>query len=98
MKTDNIVREESYSFALRIIKLYKYIMENKKEYVITKQLLRCGTSIGANVEEAIGAQSRKDFFTKITISYKEARESEYWIRLLRDSGYIDEKESELPGR
>jgi len=94
VKTDNVVREKSYAFALRIIKLYKYLAENKKEYVLAKQLLRSGTSIGANVEEAIGGQSKKDFIAKITISYKEARESEYWLRLLRDSGYLEDKETE----
>ncbi|MCF7809676.1 four helix bundle protein [bacterium] len=91
MKTDNVVRDKSYAFALRIIKLYKYIVENKKEYTLSKQLLRSGTSIGANVEEAIGAQSKKDFFAKLTIAYKEARESEYWLRLLKDSGDLDDK-------
>ena len=91
MKTDNVVKEKSYAFALRIIKLYKYLVENKKEYVLAKQLLRCGTSIGANVEEAIGGQSKKDFTAKLAIAYKEARESEYWLRLLKDSGELDDK-------
>ncbi|NQT34288.1 four helix bundle protein [bacterium] len=91
MKTDNVVQEKSYAFALRIIKLYKYLVENKKEYVLAKQLLRCGTSIGANVEEAIGGQSKKDFTAKLAIAYKEARESEYWLRLLKDSGELDDK-------
>jgi len=91
VKTDNVVQEKSYAFALRIIKLYKYLVENKKEYVLAKQLLRCGTSIGANVEEAIGGQSKKDFTAKLAIAYKEARESEYWLRLLKDSGELDDK-------
>jgi len=94
VKTDNAVREKSYAFALRIIKLNKYLVEYKKERVISKQLLRSGTSIGANLEEAIGGQSKKDFIAKIAISYKEARESEYWLRLLHDSGYLDENEIE----
>jgi len=92
MKTDNAVQQKSYAFALRIIKLYKYLCDTKKEYVLSKQLLRSGTSIGANVEEAIGGQSKKDFFAKLAIAYKEARESHYWLRLLRDGGIIGAKE------
>lgn len=68
--------------------------EQKKEYVLSKQLLRSGTSIGANIEEAVGGQTDKDFFAKLTIAYKEARETHYWIRLLTDTGYISEKENE----
>ncbi len=83
---ENLVKEKSYKFALRVINLYKYIAETKKEFVLSKQVLRCGTSIGANIEEAIGGQSKKDFITKMFISYKEARETHYWIKLLRDSG------------
>ena len=94
VKTDNVVKDKSYAFALRIIKLYKYLVEYKKERVIAKQLLRSGTSIGANVEEAVGGQSKKDFVAKISIAYKEARESEYWLRLLRDSGYLDDDAAE----
>jgi four helix bundle protein len=83
MKNDNVVQIKSYAFAVRIIKVFKYLSEQKKEFVLSKQLLRCGTSIGANIEEAIGGQSEKDFFAKLTISYKEARETHYWIRLLK---------------
>ena len=83
MKKDNIIQTKSYDFALRIVKLYKHLSQEKKEFVLSKQLLRSGTSIGANIEEAIGGQSRKDFFAKLTIAYKEARESHYWIRLLK---------------
>ncbi len=79
MKKDNIIQTKSYNFAVRIIKLYKHLSQEKKEFVLSKQLLRSGTSIGANIEEAIGGQSRKDFFAKLTIAYKEARESHYWI-------------------
>ncbi len=75
MKTDNVLRDKSYVFALWIIKAYQYLCDDKKEFVLSKQLLRSGTSIGANIEEAIGGQSEKDFFAKISISYKEARES-----------------------
>ena len=66
----------------------------KKEFVLSKQLLRSGTSIGANIEEAIGGQSSKDFYAKLTIAYKEARETHYWIRLLRDTNYLNKEESE----
>lgn len=93
MKKDNVIQAKSYGFALRTIKLYKFLVEEKKEFVMSKQLLRSGTSIGANVEEAIGAQSKKDFFAKLTIAYKEARESHYWIRLLTDSDYLSKSES-----
>ena len=88
MKTGNIIQEKSYTFALRIVKVYKFLIEDKKEYVLSKQLLRSGTAIGALVEEAIGGQSEKDFFAKMAIAYKEARETHYWIRLMRDSEYL----------
>ncbi len=90
----NVLRDKSYAFALRVINAYKYLCDEKKEYVLSKQLLRSGTSIGANVEEAIGGQSGRDFFAKITISYKEARETHYWLRLLRDSGYVSKSKSD----
>lgn len=89
---ENLIQQKSYSFALRIIKLYSYLTENKKEYVLSKQILRSGTSIGANVEEALGAQSKSDFIAKLSIAYKEARETSYWIRLLKDSNYLIDKE------
>jgi len=85
---ENIIQVKSYAFALRIINLYKYLTSEKREYVISKQILRSGTSIGANIEEAIGGQSDKDFLAKITIAYKEARETRYWINLLRDSNIL----------
>ena len=88
MKKDNVVQQKSYSFALRIIKLYKYLTEEKREFVISKQILRSGTSIGANVEESLGGSSDKDFIHKLTIAYKEARETRYWLRLLRESDYL----------
>lgn len=78
---NNILQEKSYTFALRIIETGQYLCNHKKEYVLSKQLLRAGTSIGANVEEAIGGQSGKDFFAKISISYKEARET-IWLHVL----------------
>ena len=90
----NVLQEKSYAFALRIVKTYQFLCSEKKEYVLSKQLMRAGTSVGANVEEAIGGQSDKDFLSKISISYKEAREAHYWIRLLRDSNYLTEKQAE----
>ena len=92
MKKDNVVRDKSYKFSIRIVNIYKFLCEEKKEFVLSKQLLRCGTSIGANVEEAIGGQSEKDFFAKLSIAYKEARETHYWIRLLTDTNYLNEKQ------
>lgn len=94
MKSDNVVQNKSYDFALRIVKVYKYLSQEKKEFVLSKQLLRSGTSIGANIEESIGGQSKADFFAKMTIAYKEARESKYWIRLLRDSDYLTIEQSD----
>ena len=80
----NVIQEKAYDFALSIIDLYKS-MKLQNEYVLSKQLLRSGTSIGANVEEATAAQSRKDFISKMSIAFKEARETSYWLRLIRDS-------------
>lgn len=91
MKNKNIVKEMSYSFSIRIVKLFKYLQEEKKEFVLSKQILKSGTSIGANIEEANSAQSKKDFIAKIQISLKEAKETHYWIRLLRDTSYLEEK-------
>lgn len=87
----NIIHEKSYSFALKIVDLYKNITKNQKEFTLSKQLLRCGTSIGANVEESQGGQTRKDFATKIQIAYKESLEAIFWLRLLRDSKYIEKR-------
>ncbi len=88
---ENIILTKTYDFALRIIKLYKYLCDEKHEYTIAKQILRSGTSIGANIEEATGSISKKDFRYKLFIAYKEARETHYWMRLLKDSKYIEEK-------
>lgn len=85
---DNVVLNKSFDFALEIIELYK-ILKSKNEFVISKQLLRSGTSIGANVEEATAAQSKKDFATKMAIASKEARETRYWLRLLNKSKLVD---------
>ncbi len=91
---ENIIQIKSYAFAVRIVKVYQYLCEEKKEYVLSKQLLRSGTSIGANIEEAIGGQSGKDFYAKLTIAYKEARETHYWVRLLTDTYYLSKEENE----
>src|SRR5690242_20215193 len=91
---ENIVQTKSYEFAIRIVGFYKYLVVEKKEFVLSKQVLRSGTSIGANVEEAIGGHSDKDFHAKMTIAFKEARETTYWIRLLRDTSIIEKQISE----
>ena len=88
---ENIIVDKSYAFALRTIKTYKYLTQEQKEFVLSKQLLRSGTSIGANVEEAIAASSKADFIHKLNIAAKEARETSYWLRLLNDSGYFPDK-------
>ncbi len=93
-KKENVIQDKSYEFALQIVKLFKYLQEEKKEFILSKQLLRCGTSIGANIEEAIGGQSKKDFIAKMSIAYKETRETNYWLRILKDTEYILEKEFE----
>ena len=77
---------------MRIVRLCKYLRKVKQEYVLSKQILRSGTSIGANIEEAIGGQSDKDFLNKLSIAYKEARETSYWLRLLHDTDHLDSKE------
>ncbi len=87
----NIIKEKSYSFAIRIVKLYKHLSQEKKEFILSKQVLRSGTSIGANVEEAVGGISKADFRAKLSIAYKEARETVYWLRLLNDTDFIDDK-------
>ncbi len=94
MKTDNVVQTKSYAFAVRIVRLYQHLSAQKKEQILSRQILRSGTSIGANVEEAIGGQSRADFVAKLSIAYKETRETIYWLRLLKDTGYLTETEFE----
>ena len=84
---ENIILQKSYAFALEIIQLYKLLVE-KKEYVLSKQILRSGTSIGANIDEAVGSESKKDFIHKLGIAVKEARETSYWLNLLKDSKFL----------
>ena len=84
----NTIKEKSYKFAIRIVKLYQYLIDEKKEYVLSKQVLRSGTSIGALVRESKFAQSNKDFINKLSIALKEANETDYWLSLLSDTGYL----------
>lgn len=91
MTDDNITYTKAYNFAIRIVKAYKYLCDEKKEYVLSKQLLRSGTSIGANIAEANGGISDADFSSKISIAYKECLETKYWLSLLKDTDYISEK-------
>lgn len=93
MKKQNPIQEKSYYFALHIVLFCKNVLiEKKREYVLSKQLLKSGTSIGANVEEGIHAPSKKDFANKLSIALKEAHETKYWLSLLRDTGYASEEE------
>lgn len=85
--TESIIQKKSFAFALQVIRLYK-TLQSQKEFVLSKQLLRSGTSIGANVEEATAAQSRRDFISKMAIASKEARETKYWLRLLQESELV----------
>jgi len=90
--SDNIIQDLSFNFAVRIVKFYKHLTESKKEYVLSKQILRSGTSIGANVKESIHAQSTADFINKLSIALKEADETEYWLELLHASDIINDEE------
>jgi four helix bundle protein len=94
MISENPIQTKSYAFSLRIVKLYRYLFDEKKEFVLSKQIVRSGTSIGANVEEAVGGQSCKDFLSKMSIAYKEVRETHYWLRLLRDSDILDNRQAD----
>ena len=90
--SDNIIQDLSFNFAVRIVKFYKHLTESKKEYVLSKQILRSGTCIGANVKESIHAQSTADFINKLSIALKEADETEYWLELLHASDIINDEE------
>ena len=94
MKTDNIILEKSLDFAIRIVRLYKYLTEKGNEHVLARQLLKSGTSIGANIREANGGQSKADFTARMHIALKEVYETEYWLELLYKTDYIDQKEFE----
>ena len=92
MKSENIIKTKSYAFAVRVVNLYKYLSIEKKEFVMSKQLLKAGTSVGALVMEAENAESKKDFIHKLSISQKEANETNYWLSLLKDTDYISTSE------
>lgn len=92
VKEENIVVEKSKAFAVRIVRLYQYLCSDKKEFILSKQLLRSGTSIGANVKEAIRGQSKPDFISKMSVALKEASETEYWLELLYETGFMDKKQ------
>lgn len=91
MDRNNLIAVLTKDFALRIIRLYSFLRDERKEYILSKQVLRSGTSIGANVRESIYAQSRADFINKMNIALKESSETEYWLELLHESNYIEEK-------
>ena len=92
MNEGNIILQKGYSFALAIIKLYKFLSTEKKEFVLSKQILKSGTSIGANINEALSSESKKDFVHKLGIALKESRETSYWLNLLKDSEYITDQQ------
>ena len=94
MKGDNVIEIKSKAFAVRIIRLYQHLSSEKKEFVISKQILRSGTSIGANVKEAIRGQSKADFTSKMNIALKESSETEYWLELLHETDYLSDNEFE----
>ena len=94
MERHSIVGDKSFAFAVRIVKLYRYLCDEKREYVLSKQLLRSGTSIGANIQEGLKGQSKRDFLMKMNISLKEAGETQYWLRLLVASEVLTEMEAE----
>lgn len=91
MKKDNVTYDKAFKFAIRIVKAFQYLSESKREFILSKQMLRSETSIGANIAEANGAISDADFSSKISIAYKECLETKYWISLLKETGYINEK-------
>ena len=94
MKAENVILDKSFAFALRILKLYIFLKKKKVDAGLCSQILDSGTSIGANVEEAVGGYSRKDFINKMQIAYKEARETKYWLRLLKEGEIIEKKLAE----
>ena len=91
---ENVIAKKSFAFSVRTVNLYRYLSEQKKEYVISKQIYKSGTSIGANIAEAQRAQSTADFVAKMKIALKEANETQYWLQLLHETGYISDKEFE----
>ena len=92
--SDNAIKDQSKAFAIRIVRLCRYLREEKNEWILSKQLLRSGTSIGANVAEALASISKKEFLAKMYISFKECHETEYWLELLHDTNYLSDEEFE----
>ncbi len=97
-KKENIVKTKSFAFAVRIVNLYKVLTDERKEFVLSKQMLRSGTSIGANIREGMNAQSKADFVHKLSIAQKECDETLYWLELMKVTGFIDEREFESIGK
>ena len=95
MEKQNVIKSKTYAFALKSISVFKTLQEEKKEFILSKQFLRSATSVGANVEEGSQAQSKADFIHKFSISQKEAFESNYWLRLLRDSNYLPKEKADM---
>lgn len=94
MENDNIILSKTFDFAIRIVNLVKFLRKDKSEHILSKQILRCGTSVGANVEEAMGGFSKSDFIFKLNLAYKESRETKYWLKLLFETKYIETKSYE----
>ena len=90
MKTDNVIVDKSKEFAIAVVRLYQQISSDRKEFVLSRQFVKSGTSIGANVHEAVRAQSHADFISKMSIALKEAEETEYWLDLLHETDYVDD--------
>ena len=93
--SNSIIADKSFEFAVKIVRFYKYLCDEKKEYVLSKQLLRSGTSVGANVSEALQGQSKRDFLMKMNIALKEASETKYWLRLLMATEYFAEDKQHM---
>ncbi|MEM9273459.1 MAG: four helix bundle protein [Cyanobacteria bacterium P01_F01_bin.143] len=91
MINNSVVYEKAYKFAIRVVNAYKYLQKDQKEFILSKQLLKSGTSIGANIAEANGAISKADFSAKMSIAYKECLETKYWLSLLKDTDYLEQK-------
>lgn len=93
-KDENVLKDKSYSFAIRVVKLVQFLQSEKKEFLMSKQLIRSGTAVGALVREAEFGQSKPDFISKMSIALKEANETEYWLNLLKDTQYLEQKSFE----
>ena len=91
---ENVLLNKSFAFASRVVNAYKYLVEEKKEFVLSKQFLRSGTAIGANAEEAAGGQSKADFISKLGVAYKEARETKYWIKLFHATNFFENSQAD----